>query len=81
MNEHVNRLILRNGNVRIGTRFGRLRVLGAPFWTENERGWREPCVVCECTCHTVCVVECPDLHAERAKSCGCLRSSLARAAR
>ena len=81
MNEHVQRLIVRGSDMKAGVRFGRLRVLGKPFWSENERGWREANTVCECTCGGVCVAECRELQDGRAQSCGCLRGALSRAGR
>ena len=79
MNEHLSRLIVRHRDVKSGNRYGRLRVLGAPFWLKLDNLWREPGVVCECSCGVVHVVDCPSLAAGKVKSCGCLRGSLARA--
>jgi len=79
MNEHVSRLIVRSGDPRPGTRFGRLRVLGAAFWIQNDRKWREACVVCQCSCGTIDVIPCSELSAGVTRSCGCVRGSLARA--
>ena len=81
MDEHASRLIVRGSDVRTGSRHGRLRVVGTPFWLQSENRWREPGVVCECTCGNVCVVPCSELRDGKVKSCGCLRGSLARAAR
>ncbi len=81
MNEHVSRLVARNSDVRTGARYGRLRVLGMPFWYLGETRWRTASVVCECSCGEVCVAEVPKLTTGRIRSCGCLRGSLARTAR
>lgn len=81
LNEQVNRLIVRSSDVRPGNRYGRLRTLGAPFWVQNDRCWREAIVVCECSCGTVCAVQCAGLSDGAIKSCGCLRTSLARTGR
>ena len=74
MNEHVNRLIVRRGDIRTGARYGRLRVLGTPFWLQFESRWREASVVCECSCGGVCVVPCSNLSGGETKSCGCIRA-------
>ena len=81
VDEHASRMIVRGSDIRPGGRYGRLRVAGVPFWLQSESRWREPGVVCECRCGTVCVVTCGALRDGRVKSCGCLRGSLARATR
>ncbi len=78
MNEHVARLVVRGGQVRPKSRYGRLRVLGEPFRVKYDRPWKELNVVCECSCGNVFVTNCKDLMTGTAKSCGCVRACLSR---
>ncbi len=81
MNEHVQRLVVSGSDVKQRSRFGRLRVMGTPFWVQTKPGRRESFVVCQCTCGTICAVDSMGLTANRSASCGCVRGKLARTAR
>lgn len=68
------RMSVKHADIEIGTRFGRLVVLGATFSTSiNARRMR--CVVCECDCGNVKVAGVDRLRHGRTKSCGCLQAS------
>ncbi len=78
MNEHLKRLVVRSGALRIGDRFDKLRVLGTVFKARVDKQWEKLHVVCECRCGEVCVVQINDLQNQKVRSCGCRTGSLAR---
>ena len=79
MNEHLNRLVVRGGHLRVGDRFDKLRVLGPVFKAHGARQWEKLYVVCECRCGEICAVQVHDLENHKTGSCGCRGGALARA--
>lgn len=56
--------------MRVGTVFGRLTVLGRPFYVRRAAA-SLPSVVCRCECGTVICIETKTLRGGRVLSCGC----------
>lgn len=64
----------RSGPIRVGDRFGRLVVVER---AENGPGGKVR-IICRCDCGKVVEVFGSSLRSGRCKSCGCLRSEIAR---
>lgn len=63
--------------IEVGTRIGRLTVIGQEFSTRNNNGRRSRFAVCECDCGGIACVRSQHLRRRNAVlSCGCLRKEL-----
>ena len=71
----MNSLLAKKPAVKVGDVFGRLTVLGSPFYIRHT-GARYGHVVCQCECGTYGVFLISNLRRGHSSSCGCFRSEL-----
>jgi len=65
--------------VKAGDKFGRLSVVGVPFFVRvGSAQKRMQHVVCECECGSIVIARCPILIIGRLLSCGCYQSDVTR---
>lgn len=63
-----------------GERYGRLLIIGEPYYVINSKHHKVQCVKCKCDCETEIEIRCKNLH-NGTCSCGCLQRDLLRAKR
>lgn len=75
----MNTIRTKGASVKPGDVFGRLIVIGQPFFIRRKSSTKRRAIaVCECECHRITAVECSHLKGGLIRSCGCLRSDTTR---